>query len=82
MMSDNRPSLGHNNNNESFTNKFFATITEINKGKLLCSVKFDFKGISLESIITNRAIENMHLKLNDTVVLFIKESDIFVKEVL
>lgn len=66
----------------SFSNKLFATIKEIKKGELLSSVKFDFKGKELESIVTNRATENMHLKVNDTVVLFVKASDIFVKEVL
>jgi len=66
----------------SFSNKLLATIKDIDIGNLLCSVKVDFNGFELESIITKRVIENMHLKVGDNVVLFIKASDISIKEVL
>lgn len=66
----------------SFSNKLFATIKKIDSGELLCSVKLDFKEHELEAIMTNRAIKDMHLRVNDTVVLFIKASDVFVKEIL
>jgi molybdopterin-binding protein len=66
----------------SFSNKLFATITKIDIGELLCSVKVDFSGQELESIITKRVINDMHLKVGDSVVLFIKASDLFIKEVL
>jgi molybdopterin-binding protein len=66
----------------SFSNKLFATIKKIDTGELLCSVKLDFKENELEAIMTNRAIQDMHLRVNDTVVLFIKASDVFVKEIL
>lgn len=66
----------------SFSNKLIATITKIDLGELLCSIRVDFNGLELESIITKRAIENMHLKVNDSVVLFIKASDISIQEVL
>jgi len=66
----------------SFSNKFFATVKKIDAGELLCSVKLNFKENELEAIMTNKAIKDMHLRLNDTVVLFIKASDVFVKEIL
>ena len=66
----------------SFSNKLFATIIDIEIGQLLCSVILDFNGTNLESIITKRVINDMHLKVGDTVVLFIKASDISIKEIL
>lgn len=66
----------------SFSNKIFATIKKIDSGELLSSVKVNFKNNELEAIMTNRAIQDMHLRVNDTVVLFIKASDVFVKEIL
>ena len=66
----------------SFSNKLFASIKDIEVGQLLCSVLVDFNGTSLESIITKRVINDMHLKVDDSVVLFIKASDISIKEIL
>lgn len=66
----------------SFTNKLFAIVKTIEMGELLCSIKLDFQGHELESIMSKRGIENMHLKVNDEVVLFIKSSDVFIKEIL
>lgn len=66
----------------SFSNKLFAIVKEINEGELLCSVRVNFKGHELEAVMSKKALENMHLKVGDTVVLFIKASDVFIKEVL
>jgi molybdopterin-binding protein len=66
----------------SFSNKLCAIIKDIEIGNLLCSVKTDFNGVELESIITKKVIKDMHLKVGDSVVLFIKASDISIKEVL
>ncbi|MBE0491249.1 MAG: TOBE domain-containing protein [Sulfurospirillum sp.] len=66
----------------SFSNKLFATVKQISEGVLLCSVKLDFKTHELEAVLRKKALENMHLKVGDSVVLFIKASDVFIKEVL
>jgi len=66
----------------SISNKLFATVKQINEGKLLCSVRVDFKSHELEAVMSKKALENMHLKVDDTIVLFIKASDVFIKEVL
>lgn len=66
----------------SFSNKLFATIKDIHIGELLCSVRVDFNERELEAIMTRRAIQDMHLKVDDTVVLFIKASDISISKVL
>jgi molybdopterin-binding protein len=66
----------------SFSNRLFATVKSVDIGNLLCSIKLDYKGIEIESVMSKRAIKNMHLQENDTVVLLIKASDIFIKEIL
>lgn len=66
----------------SFSNRLFATVKNIELGELLCSVKVDYKGKELEAIMRKNAIKNMHLRVGDTIVLFIKSSDVFIKEVL
>lgn len=66
----------------SISNKLFATIKKIHLGDLLCSIKLDFKGIELEAVMTKRAIKDMHLRVDDTVVLFIKASDVSIKEIV
>ena len=64
----------------SFSNKLFATIKDINIGEILCSIKLNFNNQEIESVISKKAIVNMHLKTGDTVVLFIKASDVSIKE--
>jgi len=66
----------------SYSNKLFATIKSIDIGELLCSIKVDFNSHELEAVMSKRAIHNMNLAIGDTVVLFIKASDIFIKECL
>lgn len=66
----------------SFSNRLFATIKEIELGELLCNIKVDFNNHELEAVMSKRAIHNLNLEIGDRVVLFIKASDIFVKEVL
>lgn len=68
--------------NISFSNRLFATVKEIELGELLCRIKVDFNEYELEAVMSNRAIHNLNLDIGDRVVLFIRASDIFVKEVL
>lgn len=66
----------------SFSNKLSATIKEINKGELMCSIKLTFEENELEAVMTIDGIENMDLRVGDTVTLFIKASEIYLKEIL
>lgn len=66
----------------SFSNRLFATVKSVDKGELMCSVKLDYKKTELEAVMSKRAIHNMHLRVGDTVVLFIKASDVFIKEII
>jgi molybdopterin-binding protein len=64
------------------TNKFHVTITNIDKGALLCCVQCSYFNNTFETIITKDVYENMQLKLGDSAQIFIKESDISIAEVL
>lgn len=66
----------------SFSNRLFATVKQINIGELMCSIKLDYNSHDVEAVMSKRAIQNMNLHVEDRVVLFIKASDIFVKEIL
>lgn len=64
----------------SFSNRLSATIKEINKGELMCSIRLSFDQNELESVMSLEAIENMNLEAGDDVTLFIKASEISIKE--
>jgi len=66
----------------SCENQLEAKIIKIEKGKLLCSVKVAYLQSSLEAIITLNAVNAMNLKTDEKVTLFIKASDIYIKEIL
>ena len=66
----------------SLSNALKATITSIDIGKLLCSVKLDVDGVEFESIITTSSLNRMRLKEDDSLTIFIKASELSIKEVL
>jgi len=66
----------------SYSNRLPCTVESINNGELLSSVKLDFHGIILESIITLNAVNRMDLRVGDSVTAFIKASDLSIGEVV
>jgi molybdopterin-binding protein len=66
----------------SISNQLDVTIARIDMGALLCSVKFDFDGHLLESIITRDSALKMQLTVGDTIVALIKSSELSIVEVL
>ncbi|MBU1642990.1 TOBE domain-containing protein [bacterium] len=66
----------------SISNQLDVTIARIDMGALLCSVKFDFGGHLLESIITRDSALKMQLTVGDTIVALIKSSELSIVEVL
>lgn len=66
----------------SYSNQYNAKIIKVDNGKLLTSLKLDFEGIIIESIITLESSKKMELKENDEVIFFIKASDLFINEVV
>jgi len=66
----------------SITNQIEVKVTALTKGSVLCSVKFTIKGVTWESIVTQKSADLMHLHVGDTVVALIKSSDLSIVEVL
>ncbi|MCJ7765898.1 MAG: TOBE domain-containing protein [Thiovulaceae bacterium] len=66
----------------SISNQLDVTIERIDMGALLCSVKFDFDGHLLESIITRDSALRMQLAVGDEIVALIKSSELSILEVL
>lgn len=66
----------------SYSNQLQSTITSINNGNLLSSIKLDFFNTTLESIITVNSSKRMDLKVGDNIVAFVKASDLSIGEVI
>ena len=66
----------------SYSNQLNAKIVEINNGELLSSIKLSSGDATCESIITKNSSLRMKLKKGDNVLLFIKASELSIKEVL
>lgn len=66
----------------SISNKFSAKIKGINKGKLLSSAIFETKYTLIESVFTTSSLKEMNLQLHDEYLIFIKASDLSIKEIL
>ena len=60
----------------SFSNQLTCEIESINKGSLLCSVKLNFNGVILESIITVASASKMELEVGQRVIALIKASEL------
>ena len=65
----------------SLRNRFAATITTIELGKVLAKVEIDFKGHRLHSIITAQSARNLDLKIGDQVEGIVKTTEISLMEI-
>ena len=66
----------------SYSNQLKAKIIEINNGELLSSIKLSSGDATCESIITKNSSLRMKLKQGDNVILFIKASELSIKEII
>ncbi len=66
----------------SFANRLNAVVSSIENGALLSSVKLDFFGSVLESIVTLESSLEMELKVGDEVVAFIQASELSIGEIV
>ncbi len=66
----------------SFSNQLPAKIIEIDNGTLLSSVKLASSDALFESIISLERSQKMDLKVGESVTLFLKASDLYIKKVL
>lgn len=65
----------------SARNSFISTITDIEKGELLCNISFDFDGYEINSIITNNALFDLECKISSTFRWFIKTNEVTIQKV-
>lgn len=66
----------------SYSNKIKANIIDIIEGQLLCNVIMFCNNTKIESLITKRTKDNMHLKIGDKVTVLIKSTELFIKEII
>jgi len=66
----------------STSNQLQVHVDRMEWGELLCSVRFLFDGVLLESVITRASAEKMSLKEGDAVVALIKSSELSILELL
>jgi len=66
----------------SCENMLNATITQIEKGTLLCSVTLEYLQNTFEAIITLNAANAMKLQEGQNVTMLIKASDLYIQEIL
>jgi molybdopterin-binding protein len=66
----------------SFSNRIKGTVSQITKGKLLYSVLCQTHAGPVETIMTRRAYEGLEIKEGMDVTIFLKASEISIKEVL
>ncbi|WP_331774113.1 TOBE domain-containing protein [Sulfurospirillum sp. 1612] len=66
----------------SFSNQLSAKIIEIDNGILLSSVKLATSDAIFESIVSRKSSQRMDLNVGDSVNLFFKASDLYIKRVL
>ncbi len=66
----------------SYSNLFNTTIVEIENGELLSSIKLKYFNTTLESIITVASSKRMKLKVGDSVVAFVKASELSIGEIV
>ena len=66
----------------SYSNQLSAKIVEVNNGELLSSIKLSSGDAAFESIITKNSSTRMNLQVGDEVTLFIKASELSIKEIL
>jgi len=66
----------------SFSNRIKGTVSQITKGKLLYGVLCQTHAGPIETIMTRRAYEGLEIKEGTDVTIFLKASEISIKEVL
>jgi len=66
----------------SFANRVDATISTIDSGVLLSSVKLNFFDTLLESIVTLKSAQDMNLQVGDKVTAFMQASELSIGEII
>lgn len=65
----------------SYSNQIKSSVVSIKKGKLLSSLNLKAFDTLFESIVTTSSLQRMHISTDDTLIAFIKASDLFIQEI-
>lgn len=60
----------------SLRNRFPARITHLEQGRLLSRVALDFRGFTLQAVITTASVNDLKLSVNDEVLGLVKTNEI------
>jgi len=63
----------------SARNSFVSTIKDIENGKLLSSVTFDFNGSEINAIVTKDAINDLKCNIGNDFRWFVKTNEVIIK---
>ena len=79
-----KPTIGNNEFSEmlSYANQIKVTISSMDVGKLLSSIKLHFGDFILESIVTTASVQRMNLNEKDELLALIKANELSIQEVL
>jgi len=69
------------NQSVSLQNQLPCKITSIKKGELLSAINLDFKGMTIRSIITSNAVNQLELKAGMEVLALIKTNEVMLAKV-
>ncbi len=58
-----------------------AVVSSIGHGELLCTVQCEVNGLLIEVLMSRKAYEGLDLHLHESVILLIKESELFISGV-
>jgi molybdopterin-binding protein len=62
----------------SLRNQFEGIIVEIQSGKILSSVRINYNGSNISSVITSNAARDLELKVGEKVVGFVKTNELMI----
>jgi len=79
-----KPTMGNKDFSEmlSYANQIKVTISSMDVGKLLSSIKLHFGDFILESIVTTASVQRMNLSEKDELLALIKANELSIQEVL
>ena len=63
----------------SLRNRIPATVTAIERGRILSAVSLDYNGMPLASVVTTRAVARLQLEVGDRVEALVKANEMMLR---
>lgn len=64
----------------SLRNRFPVTVLDVKRGGIMSAVELDYRGHSLTSIVTTRAVERLQIHVGDALEALVKANEIALME--